>query len=345
MDTYWRPGALNEEGSYWEVRYEEPVELGDTLDVALLNRGTKVDSTIPLEITTDNGTTSADARDRATWQTVPVAAGRTSFVRIAMADVYRPRLLGIREVRLPGEGISELQLPQSVSGDAVLLTARPGDAGSCVPRDDTLLCSDGLARFSQDRPGLYRVVDLPAALTSTPRILVAPRDAATVTTAIEEVAGVGVQTSSTRTATVAGSGLSAFDRRLGTAWQAAPEDSRPSITITLPEAREMRGIRLVNRQGLNASYPLELQVEAGGESYTGFTDNRGLFRFDPVTSDTITVRFLTANQVRSRSDLGELSLPVGVSEIGLIGADDLRRVLPSDALVTLALRGRTDCDC
>ena len=65
MDTYWRPGALNEEGSYWEVRYEEPVELGDTLDVALLNRGTKIDTTIPLEITTDNGTTTADARDRA----------------------------------------------------------------------------------------------------------------------------------------------------------------------------------------------------------------------------------------------------------------------------------------
>ncbi|MEZ5186329.1 MAG: alpha-(1-_3)-arabinofuranosyltransferase family protein [Candidatus Nanopelagicales bacterium] len=335
MDTAWRPGALNEEGSYWEVRYPEPVDLGDTLEIALLNRGTKSESTIPLEITTDNGTTSVDARDFAGWQTMSISAGPTSFVRIGVADVFRPPLLGIREVRLPGEGASELQLPAGVSGDAVLLTARPGDASECVPRDDRMICSDGLGRFSQDRPGLLRVVDLPSELTTQPRVVVIPRDTATVTSAIEQVAGARVETTSTRTSAVAGSGLSAFDRRLGTAWQAAPDDKQPAITIRLPETRTLRGIRLVNRPGLNASFPLELQVQAGTRTASGFTDNRGLFRFDPVDTDTITIRILSANQVRSRSELGETSLPVGVSEIGLIGADDLREELPPDAVVAL----------
>ncbi|MBK6763712.1 MAG: DUF3367 domain-containing protein [Micrococcales bacterium] len=335
LDTYWRPGALNEKDSFWEVEYPQPVTLGETLDLALLNRGTKQDTTIPLEITTDNGTTSVDAQDRSAWQTVLIAAGPTTSVRIAVADVFRQPLLGIREVRLPGEGVSTLRLPDAVSGDAILLTARPGDAGQCVPRDEDLICSDGLGRFSQDRPGLFRVLDLPSAMPVQPRIAVIPRDSATVADAIARVSAVGVATTSVRTPEVAGAPISAFDRRLGTTWQAAPEDKQPAITITLPQARMLRGIRLVNRPGVNASSPLELQVEAGGVTNQGFTDERGLFRFDPVNTDSVTVRFLTANQVRSRSELGEISLPIGVSEIGLLGGDDLRRPLPADAMVTL----------
>ncbi len=87
LDTYWRPGALNEEKSFWEVRYDSPIELGETVDVALLNRGTKTPTTIPLVITTANGTTEVDARDFSGWQTLPVAAGETDFVRVGLADV------------------------------------------------------------------------------------------------------------------------------------------------------------------------------------------------------------------------------------------------------------------
>lgn len=335
LDTYWRPGAQSEDRSYWEVRYDEAVDVGDTLDISLMDRGSKQDTTIPLVITTDNGTTTVDAANRSSWQTVPVAAGATRSVRIGLPDVYRPPVLGIREVRLPGEGVSQLRLPSAVSGDAVLMTARPGDAGECVKRDDNLICSDALARFSQDRAGLFRLVDLPRPVRSTPRILVTPRDQASVSAAVARVAGVGVETSSTRTRAVAGSGLAAFDRRLGTAWQAAPEDKQPAITIRLPQSRTLRGIRLVNRQGVNVSSPLELQVQVGEQTHQGFTDTRGLFRFDPVVADQLTVRVLSANQVRSRSELGELGLPVGVSEIALIGADDLRQPLPMAAEVSL----------
>ena len=173
-------------------------------------------------------------------------------------------------------------------------------------------------------------MDLPSPLTSDPRILVAPRDAATVADSLAQVAGVGVETSSTRTAGCREApGIAAFDRQLGTTWQAAPEDPAPEVKITLPQIRELRGIRLVNRQGVNASSPLELQVQAGDRTFQGFTDGRGLFRFDPVTTEPS--RFVSHRQwVRSRSELGELALPVGVSEIGLLGADDLRRpVQPS----------------
>ncbi len=130
--------------------------------------------------------------------------------------------------------------------------------------------------------------------------------------------------------------MAAFDRDLGTAWQAAPDDKQPSITIGLPESRTLRGIRLVNRDGLNASSPLELQVQAGGELFTGFTDQRGLFRFNPVEADEVEVTFLSGNQVRIAIRLGRVrTSPRGVSEVALIGADDLRRALPMDEQLSL----------
>ncbi len=335
LDTYWRPGVLNEKRSYWEVRYDRPVDPGSMLTIALMNRGTRMPGTLPLVVSTDAGSMNIDAVDKASWQTIPVPEGPTTFVRISQPEQYRPSAFGIREVRLPGEGVSELRLPSGQAGDALLLSARPGDAGECLPRDDLFICSDSFARFSQDRAGLMRSVDLASEITSTPRVWVAPRNASSVADSLISVAAARIAATSNRTNAVAGSALSAFDRTLGTAWQAAPEDPAPALTLTLPQARELRGIRLVNRVGVNASSPLELRVDAGGKTFTGFTDTRGLFRFDPVSTDTITVTFVSANQVRSRSEVGEFVMPVGVSELALIGADDFRRPLPDDALVTL----------
>ena len=96
LDTYWRPGALNEERSYWEVRYPEAIDLGNTVDLALLNRGTKTPTTIPLEITTANGTTTVDARDFAGGRRCRSRRGRpTSCVgtgrRLPAAAAGNPR--------------------------------------------------------------------------------------------------------------------------------------------------------------------------------------------------------------------------------------------------------------
>jgi arabinofuranan 3-O-arabinosyltransferase len=335
LDTYWRPGQLEEGQPFWEVQYQQAVTLPDSVDIALFNRGTKADTITPLVITTDNGSTSVDAAQTSEWQTVPVTAGPTTSVRIALNDEDADGTFGIREVGLPGEGASTLRLPEGATGDAVLLTARPGDAGQCTIRDTTTICTDALGGFSQDRVGLSRIVNLSTDVVSSPRILVAARDSAQAARAIASRVGLEIRTSSVRTPEVAGSGLAAFDRDIGTAWQAAPDDKKPSISVTLPELRTLRGIRLVNRQSLNASSPLQIQVEAGGELFTGFTDQRGLFRFDAVKTDQFKLTFLSGNQIRSRSELGEKALPLGVSEIALIGADDLRRELPADEVVSL----------
>lgn len=127
----------------------------------------------------------------------------------------------------------------------------PGEAGECLPRENSLICSDAFGRFSQDRAGLFRSIDLSSALTSTPRIWATARDGTTITQTLSDVAGAGVVATSARTQAVAGSALSAFDRELGTAWQAAPTDPQPALTLTLPQARTLRGIRLVNRVGLS----------------------------------------------------------------------------------------------
>lgn len=336
LDTYWRPGEVDELESFWEVRYDQPVVVKDSLTLALLNRGGRTPTTLPLIVATANGSRQVSAQDDSGWQTVPVASGPTDFVRIEVGEpVTRTSQFGIREVRLPGEGVSRLHLPAGGRGDAVLLTARPGDAASCVHRREMAICTDGLDLFSQDRIGLFRAVDLPAGVTSEPLILVEARGSRGVERALQTVAGVRVTASSSRTRDVAGGPRAAFDRNVMTAWQAAPDDPDPSISLSLPNERTLRGIRLVNRLGLNASSPLEVRVDAGGKSFTGFTDTRGLFRFGPVTAQKVKVSFLSQNQVRTRSSFGEVLLPIGVSEIALIGADELRQPLPPDALMTL----------
>lgn len=335
LDTYWRPGATDESETFWEVTYPQAIELGDTLRIALLGQPGSAPRPIPVRITTEAGSADSDARNTAGWQEVAAPAGTTTWVRIEIAGSGLPQLRGIREVDLPGREVNRLALPAAQPGAGVLLSSRPGDVGECAVRDDVRLCSDAYGAFSQDRTGLHRSVDLASPLQSSPRMLVAVRDGTAVSDAMAALSDVDVTASSTRTTAVNGSPRAAFDRSLGTAWQAAADDERPTLTITLPERRTLRGLRLVNATGLNASSPLKVSVTAGDQRFTGYTDSRGLFRFDPVSTDTVRIAVDTANQARSRSALGETILPVGVSEVALIGADDLRQPLPKDALVRL----------
>ncbi len=335
LETYWRPGDLDEEQTFWQVTYPQPIDVGATLRIALLDQPGSATRAVPVQVTTEAGSVSTEATNAAGWQEVSAPAGRTTWVRIDIGGGGKAQLRGIREVDLPGREVNRLQLPAAQPGAGVLLSARPGDTSECAVRDDLRVCSDAFSAFSQDRTGLHRTVELASPLTTTPRILVAVRDAAKVSAELNALSDVSVQATSTRTRGVEGSARAAFDRSIATAWQAAADDEEPALTITLPEQRTVRGLRLVNRPGLNASSPLKVRVSAGDRQFSGYTDNRGLFRFDPVTTNRIRITFVTANQVRSRSALGETILPVGVSEVALIGADDLRQPVPDDALVTL----------
>lgn len=335
LDTYWRPGAIDEERSFWQVTYSQPIELGDQLRVALLNHPGSARRTIPIRVVTQAGSVVTEAPSDPGWQSLAAPAGPTTWVRIEASGSGPDGLPGIREVGLPGREVNRLVLPDSQPGAGVLLSARPGDVSECATRDDARVCSDAFGAFSQDRTGLHRTVDLASPLSATPRVLVAVRDGTSVSAALDGLSDVSVTASSTRTTEVNGSARAAFDRSVATAWQATADDDEPTLTIGLPEQRTLRGIRLVNRPALNASSPLQVRVEAGGQEYTGYTDSRGLFRFDPVLTDEIRIAVLTTNQVRSRSALGETILPVGISEVSLIGADDLRQPVADDALVTL----------
>ena len=132
-------------------------------------------------------------------------AGLTRTVRIAVADVFRPPLLGIREAR-------PLLVKGSVCPSAWRYGWRCGAAhrpsGRCweCRLDDTLVCTDGSWRLPRTGPACSGS-DLPASVSGTPRILVILRDTSRISDTIGDIAGVSIDTSSTRTGTVAGSGL------------------------------------------------------------------------------------------------------------------------------------------
>ena len=335
LDTWWTPGVGDETQTYWEVVYPRATDVGPATRIALRTPNPRRDQELPVRVTTENGAREASLRSTAGWQDLPVPAGPTSWVRIDLLDSDHPLAFGIREVRLPGEGVNVLKLPPGRAGDAILLTARPGDASDCVATSQVFRCSDSLGQFSSDRPGLFRLVDVPSRIETTPRILVAPRDASAVSAATQRAAGMDVRTSSSRTTAVAGSALAAFDRDPDTAWQAAADDENPTLSVTLPEPQVLRGVRLIKEIGLNASAPLAIQVRVGDNVYKGFTNERGMFVFPAQTADKVTVTFETTNPVRISNDGGVTTLPLGVSEMVLVGADDLRRELPADSWISL----------
>lgn len=334
--TYWRPGAPADGGGhFWEVDYDEVVNLPSLLPVRLLAGTGRGRVAVPLVVETDTGQRRVDASATSRRQDLPVSPGPTRRVRISLAsnaDDRATRAFGLREVSVPGATVRGLTVPVGMGSDAVLFTARPGDAQPCMIRDGGVLCSPVLAGFSEDRPGIVREVETVEPMRTRPSLLVQPYGPR-VAGLVAQASGVDVTASSTRTEAVAGSALMAFDRNVGTAWQAAPDDERPRLTIGLPEQRRLRGVRLVNRPGLNASSPLEITVTAGGQAVRGFPDERGLLLFPEVTTDRVEIAVERVNGTRNRVAGREEVLPVGLSEVALLGGDDLRVPLDGDTAV------------
>lgn len=324
LDSYWRPGDLEAETSYWRIDLPEAVDLNGSLDVAMVRPASAAERQLPVVVTTDAGSSSSAVRTVDTWQAIPVPEGQTRQVTLTF-PTDRQEDVGIREVRLPISSQPRLTLATAAPGDGILLSARRGDAGPCLTEGQQTVCSPSLGMFSEDLTGMFRRIELTAPITGNPKLLVAPRDQRGIEDAVQlATSSNSLNASSQRTNALAGSAMAAFDRNVLTAWQARGGDPDPSLTVRLPEPREIRGIRIANRPGLNASSPLGVEVRIGGRVFPGFTDRRGLFRIPATVADEIEVRFTSVNVTRSRSPLGEIPLPLGVSELALIGADDLR---------------------
>ena len=117
----------------------------------------------------------------------------------------------------------------------------------------------------------------------------------------------------------------AIDGVESTAWIASPLDERPELRITWDEPRQVRGVKLVVSPDLPASRPLTVTAFAGGLQTTSVVTGSGVLTVPPVVTDRIRLRFDNVAAVRSLNPVTGVftTLPVGVNEVRILGAQDL----------------------
>lgn len=339
--TSWRSGSFRPPVGQWvELDLDSPRELSAVM--VTVPAAPAVADVSRVLVTTDAGSAQAALGPRGSPTPVALPPGPTRHLRLTVTAVRSGGVAGFAEVAVPGVQVRRVvvapEAPTPVAGRAatVVLRVPPGARAGCAFAGDRPLCAEGLAR-----PGEQTAIDDEIALRAAGSYAVSGAVVARPGPALDNLLqpvgpAVTASASSALVPDPADRAQAAVDRDLGTGWVAGPADPAPSLTLTLPEPRRLTGLQLLVDPALAASRPAVVQVTAGGRTAVEPVDAEGYVHLRPLTTDRVELRFarvdprwsLTTSGVRTR-------LPVGVSEVRLLGADDLRRPLDPRAAVSV----------
>jgi hypothetical protein len=206
---------------------------------------------------------------------------------------------------------------------AVLLRNASVGRSGCLHAGTQSVCSPDQATRSAPPGGLSDSVRLPQAATYHLRGTALPQDGDALERLLS-VPGAMTATASSRAVTAPeGRPNAAVDRDLGTGWLAAPDDPSPRLALTLPQAREIHGLRFRAHALLNGSRPADVVLHFdGGAPVPASVDADGFVRFGPRRARTVTIDFTATQPVQDAR-----TSPVGVTEVEVLGADDLRKTV------------------
>ncbi len=337
--TRWVSGDVGEAAGGWlEVVLGSRVAV-DAVTVAFDSRAPVGAGPVRVRVRTDSGEVTVGVPATDAPQQLPLPTGPTTRIRVTV-DQTAPgpqNGVGIAELVVPGvtaRRTLDLADP-SVLGtapdvDAVLLEAAPGSDG-CLLLGTRPLCSPTLERDSEDASGLDRTLTTGGVpdprTTGTVRAVPGPG----LDALLDALAGPGprirAQASSVWTRAAASRPGTAVDRDLGTGWVAGSDDLVPRLVLSLPQPRRVGAVQLLVDGALAASRPTRVRVDAGAGPQEVGVDERGYVRFEATVTDRVSVELLDWQRVRSTDAASGLVsvLPPGVSEVRVIGADDLRR--------------------
>ncbi len=285
-----------------------------------------------LRVTGEHGSVDVAVDDPLRAVRVEIPGGTTRTIRVEplqISDGGRGVSFVVADLRLPGVVVRRpLQLPRAAAGtDRIVLTAA-ADRPGCVLVGSRPLCSERLVRGGEEDTGMDRLL---SGISGSWRIsgTAVPKPGPALDAWLAPAEGIRAAASSSNVQDPRGGAQRAVDGRLETGWVAAPGDRTPNITLTWEVPRIIRGLSVRLDPALAASAPT--MVSALGDN--------GIVQRAPVGSDNI-ARFhrgiVTSSLVVSfpairpegsidpftgRSDL----LPVGVSELMPLGAQDLVR--------------------
>ncbi|HEY3559505.1 MAG TPA: alpha-(1-_3)-arabinofuranosyltransferase family protein [Kribbella sp.] len=205
--------------------------------------------------------------------------------------------------------------------NAVVLRNSQIGRSACLHVGTRALCDPAQANESAEPNGLSRSVRLPQAASYELRGTALAKDGATLEQLLA-VPGAITATASSRAVTAPeGRPDAAVDRAMGTGWLAAPDDPTPSLTLRLPTVRQVQGLRFRADPYLSGSRPAEVTLHFDNSAPVHATvDSDGYVRFTPRPVDSVKIDFTGTKPLQDAR-----TSPVGVAEVEVLGADDLRK--------------------
>lgn len=330
--TRWVSGSFGEATGEWlEVTFSKQVDLQR---IGLQLSGETPIGAAPrtVAVTTDRGTRSASVVASGAEQVVQTPPGLTSRVRVTLAAVSAGPVNGfsIADLSIPGvTPAASLKLPPSSETGvaAILLRDQMPGRSPCLHVGDHPLCRESVALMSEESSGLRRLFRLPSGRPYTFSGEVLARDGDALEKLLANPSAISASASSRAVTAPEGRPDAAVDTNLTTGWVASGLDSSPRLKLTLPRTRGVDGVQLLNEQYLAASRPARVTVRFdSGEVAAVAVDDQGYARFPVRATRTLDIGFTKVTPVTSIDRASGLQqiLPVGVSEVRVLGADDLR---------------------
>lgn len=274
---------------------------------------------------------------------VGLPSGETRWVRIALERVGQGPENGfsLSEVKLTGvEPRHLLRLPPSDQPTAIILHTDNGERSGCLDVNGHDYCSPRLSMEGEGPLDLARQIPLTHSGRYTVSGTVRSRSSPTT----DRLFDLGARLKATATSRLVDSPMdrpgAALDRDLGTAWVAGLNDFNPKFTVKLPEPRNVSALQFLRAPLLAASGAKDISVTFDdGDTLRRIVDDAGYARFQARRTSSFTVEFAATRplvDIDSRTGTRTF-VPVGFSELRVLGAEDLR--LP------VALKATTGVPC
>ena len=341
--TRWVSGVYGEAVGQWlELGLTAPMEVSG-LTVTLSGGYPVQAQPARLRVTTDTGsvTTDIDRVDEAV--ALATSPGVTTRLRVELDAVGpgTPNGFGIAELAVPGiDPVPDLALPavgQSAPDEILTRVEQPARPG-CAFVATRSLCSPALVRSGEESGGIFRSLATSTAAAYEVSGTVLAGVGGGIERLLDFPGRIVATTSSSRVQSAAARPATVADADLGTGWVAGDTDAHPRLQLVLPEARTVTTVQFLVDAYLAASRPTEVTVTGeDGMTSTVPVDAEGYAAITPTTGRRLTVDFLGDSDARTIDSVTGFAahLPVGVSEVRLEGADDLRT--PLDPTRTVAV--------
>jgi hypothetical protein len=213
---------------------------------------------------------------------------------------------------------------------AVVLRTRQIGRSACLHVGVRALCSKDQAKAADEPNGLSRKVELPEAASYQVRGTALAKDGDALERLLSVPDAITATASSRAVAAPEGRPGAAVDRDPGTGWIADPDDPAPSLAVKLPAARDVQGLRFRSDTYLDGSRPAEVMLHFDGSvPIRAAVDADGYVRFAKRQVRTIEIDFTATKPLQDAR-----RSPVGVTEVEVLGADDLRKAVDPNRGVT-----------